>query len=272
MGYNKQLNDSYRIVYTDTGSTALPDIHTFDHTGVYSLIAKPSQLGKTVPIGFSVVSGGKTTNTTLAEGNYFVEYSELASNIYWNFSFLGKTNSGSDFTAQNTMVTYDKSKGTYTVKTDELSGGSTDSGFTPGALSVKLTGVAAYAGANKPSDVDLTMYQLGNFYVGQTTGFLLNTAKSAGSTGVFCTGTFKCNKTFSGFMLVPIFSTTNSYFYSDVTASSLVNNVTALPAGFVPITSTSSIINLGVYGAFASTTASVKAFSGSCMAIAYNKK
>lgn len=126
MGYNKQLNDSYRIVYTDTGSTALPDIHTFDHTGVYSLIAKPSQLGKTVTIGFSVVSGGKTTNTTLAEGNYFVEYSELASNIYWNFSFLGKANSGSDFTAQNTMVTYNKSKGTYTVKTDELSGGGGD--------------------------------------------------------------------------------------------------------------------------------------------------
>lgn len=123
MGYNKQLNDSYRIVYTDTGSAALPDIHTFDHTGVYSLIAKPSQLGKTVTVGFSCVSGGKTTSTTLAEGNYFVEYSELAANIYWNFSFLGKANSGADFTAQNTMVTYDKSKGTYTVKKDSLSGG-----------------------------------------------------------------------------------------------------------------------------------------------------
>lgn len=161
MGYNKQLNDSYRIVYTDTGSTALPDIHTFDHTGVYSLIAKPSQLGKTVTIGFSCVSGGKTTNTTLAEGNYFVEYSELAANIYWNFSFLGKANSGADFTAQNTTVTYDKSKGTYTVKSDELSGGGdvpTPGVYVKKTIDVTLTASDATTGTN----TNLTGYVLSN--------------------------------------------------------------------------------------------------------------
>lgn len=191
MGYNKQLNDSYRIVYTDTGSTALPEIHTFDHTGVYSLIAKPSQLGKTVTIGFSVVSGGKTSNTTLAEGNYFVEYSELASNIYWNFSFLGKANSGSDFTAQNTMVTYDKSKGTYTVKTDELSGG----GGVDEWVDESLT-FTPYAVVGTPSGTAFTINVKTDGHIFYGTGKAIFNTKSSttGDTTVRFSHTYKCNK------------------------------------------------------------------------------
>lgn len=175
MAYTKQLNDSYRIVYTDTGGSVYPDISVFNHTGVYSLIAKHSQPGSTVRIAFQMVAGNGSVNLKqLNEGNYFVEYSELENAIYWNFSFLGKSNSGSSFTAMNTMVTYDKATATYTVTDDDLSGGDTP---TPAVYIVKTVDYPLTAQGNNSVSKTLTAYVYSDNHY-EVSGFMVNKMSS----------------------------------------------------------------------------------------------